>query len=147
MHAAETSPEGRSSFLHDPKGKVARELEQAGYVVRSRTRSRKGQLAHAEYIIYVHPMPVSRSAPKPEWEKPVLENPMQEKPAQEDPAQLKKQEFNTIQKKRNQSLLSILSFRKSASRTAGGRGWNISSSITCCRTTRALLDSLTRSWP
>ena len=31
------------------------ELEQAGYVVRSRTRNRKGQLAPAEYIIYVHP--------------------------------------------------------------------------------------------
>ena len=96
---------------------------------------------------YEHPMPVSRSAPKPEREKPVLENPTQEKPAQEDPMQLKKQKSNTIQKKRNQSLLSISSFRKSASWTAGGRGWNIRSSITCCRTTRALLYSLTRSWP
>ena len=72
MHAAETSVEDRSSFLHDRKGKVARELEQAGYVVRSRTRNRKGQLAHAEYIIYVHPMPASRSAPKPEWKEHVL---------------------------------------------------------------------------
>ena len=95
MHAAETSPEGRSSFLHDPKGKVARELEQAGYVVRSRTRNRKGQLAHAEYIIYVHPVPTSRSVPKPEWKEHVLENQTQEKPAQRDPSQLKKQESNT----------------------------------------------------
>ena len=137
MHAAETSPEGRSSFLHDPKGKVARELEQAGYVVRSRTRNRKGQLAHAEYIIYVHPVPTSRSAPKPEREKPVLENPTQEKPAQEDPMQLKKQKSNTIQKKRNQSLLSISSFRKSASWTAGGRGWNVRSSMSRCLRTCA----------
>ena len=51
MHAAETSVEDRSIFFYDRKGKVARELEQAGYVVRSRTRTRKGQLAHAEYII------------------------------------------------------------------------------------------------
>lgn len=137
MRAAQTSPEGRSSFLHDLKGKVARELEQAGYVVRSRTRSRKGQLAHAEYIIYVHPMPTSRSAPKPEWKEHVLESQTQEKPAQEDPAQLKKQEFNTIQKKRNQSLLSILSFWKSASWTAGGRGWNVRSSISRCLRTCA----------
>lgn len=50
MHAAETSPEDRSIFFYDRKGKVARELEQAGYVVRSRTRSRKGQQANAEYI-------------------------------------------------------------------------------------------------
>ena len=84
MRAAETGVEDRSIFLYDRKGKVAREREQAGYVVRSRTRNRKGQLAHAEYIIYVHPMPTSRSAPKPEREKPVLENLMQEKPAQED---------------------------------------------------------------
>ena len=95
MHAAETSVEDRSIFFYDRKGKVARELEQAGYVVRSRTRNPKGQLANAEYVIYEHPMPASRSAPKPAREKPVLENPTQEKPAQEDPTQLKKQESNT----------------------------------------------------
>ena len=55
MHAVETSVEDRSIFFYDRKGKVARELEQAGCVVRSRTCNRKGQLAHAEYIIYVHP--------------------------------------------------------------------------------------------
>lgn len=60
---------------------AVRELEQAGYVVRSRTRNPKGQLANAEYVIYEHPMPASRSAPKPAREKPVLENPTQEKPA------------------------------------------------------------------
>lgn len=95
MCAAENSLEGRNSFLHDPKGKVVQELEQAGYVVRSRTRNRKGQLAHAEYIIYVHPVPTSRSAPKPEWKEHILESQTQEKPAQEDPMQLKKQESNT----------------------------------------------------
>lgn len=74
---------------------AVRELEQAGYVVRSRTRTPKGQLANAEYVIYEHPIPASRSALKPAREKPVLENPTQEKPAQEDPTQLKKQESNT----------------------------------------------------
>ena len=44
---------------------AVRELEQAGYVVRSRTRNPKGQLANAEYVIYEHPMPASSSAPKP----------------------------------------------------------------------------------
>lgn len=57
MHAAETSPEDRSIFFYDRKGKVARELEQAGYVVRSRTRNRKGQLANAEYIFTSIPCP------------------------------------------------------------------------------------------
>ena len=42
---------------------AVRELEQAVYVVRSRTRNPKGQLANAEYVIYEHPMPASRSAP------------------------------------------------------------------------------------
>ena len=39
---------------------AVRELEQAGYVVRSRTRNPKGQLANAEYVIYEHPMPASQ---------------------------------------------------------------------------------------
>ena len=36
---------------------AVRELEQAGYVVRSRTRNRKGQLANAEYIFTSIPCP------------------------------------------------------------------------------------------
>ena len=36
-----------------------RELETAGYILRSRLRNEKGQLAGAEYVIYEHPQSVS----------------------------------------------------------------------------------------
>jgi hypothetical protein len=43
------------------------ELEEAGYIVRARSRNDKGQLSGTEYVIYEHPQPVSDS--------PVLEVP------------------------------------------------------------------------
>ena len=97
----------------------------------------KDSLANAEYVIYEHPIPASRSALKPAREKPVLENPTQEKPAQEDPTQLKKQESNTNPEKTKPiaSIHPILP--ESASWTAAGRGWNIRSSMTRCWRTRA----------
>ncbi len=48
-----------------------RELEDAGYIVRSRGRNEKGQLSGTEYVIYEHPQ---QSA-----DAPVLDNPTQEK--------------------------------------------------------------------
>ena len=104
---------------------AVRELEQAGYVVRSRTRNPKGQLANAEYVIYEHPMPASRSAPKPAREKPVLENPTQEKPAQEDPTQLKKQESNT-NPERTKPIASIHPILPGFWGCLGWMGWRIS---------------------
>ncbi len=49
-----------------------RELEEAGYIVRARSRNDKGQLSGTEYVIYEHPQPVSDS--------PVLESNTQENP-------------------------------------------------------------------
>ena len=46
-----------------------RELEQAGYIVRSRERDSQGRLRGADYVIYEQPQPVPDS--------PTLENPMQ----------------------------------------------------------------------
>ena len=48
-----------------------RELEDAGYIVRSRGRNEKGQLSGTEYVIYEHPQ---QSA-----DAPVLDNPTKEK--------------------------------------------------------------------
>ena len=48
-----------------------RELEDAGYIVRSRGRNEKGQLSGTEYVIYEYPQ---QSA-----DAPVLDNPTQEK--------------------------------------------------------------------
>jgi len=48
------------------------ELEEAGYIIRARSRNDKGQLSGTEYVIYEHPQPVSDS--------PVLESTTQENP-------------------------------------------------------------------
>ena len=58
---------------------AVQELEQAGYIVRSRERDSQGRLRGADYIIYEHPQPVPDS---PTLENPTLDNPTQEKPTQ-----------------------------------------------------------------
>ena len=49
---------------------AVRELEKAGYIVRSRERDKKGRLRGADYIIYEQPQP-------PVLDLPTLENPTQ----------------------------------------------------------------------
>ena len=63
------------------------ELEQAGYIVRSRERDGQGRLRGADYLIYEQPQPVPDS---PTLENPMLEKPTQEKPTQGKPMQLNK---------------------------------------------------------
>ena len=63
---------------------AVRELEQAGYIVRSRERDSQGRLRGADYIIYEQPQLVPDS---PTLENPTLDNPTQEKPTQEKPTQ------------------------------------------------------------
>ena len=58
---------------------AVKELEQAGYIVRSRERDSQGRLRGADYIIYEQPQPVPDS---PTLENPTLDNPTQEKPTQ-----------------------------------------------------------------
>lgn len=86
---------------------AVRELECAGYIIRSRERNGKGQLKGTEYVIYEKPH--SSEAPpggeKPAQENPTLDNPMQEKPIlgspalaepiQENPTQLNTKGLNT----------------------------------------------------
>ena len=61
-----------------------RELEQAGYIQRSRERDEKGRLRGADYVIFELPQPVPASVP-PTLENPTLDNPTQEKPTLEKP--------------------------------------------------------------
>ena len=61
---------------------AVKELEQAGYIVRSRERDSQGRLRGADYIIYEQPQPVPDS---PTLENPTLDNPTQEKPTLEKP--------------------------------------------------------------
>ena len=55
---------------------AVRELERAGYIVRSRERDEKGRLRGADYVIYEQPQPPPK-LDLPTLEKPTLENPMQ----------------------------------------------------------------------
>ena len=72
---------------------AVRELEKAGYIVRSRERDEKGRLRGADYIIYEQPQPPVSDLPtlenptldNPTLEKPMLENPTLENPTLENP--------------------------------------------------------------
>ena len=64
-----------------------RELEQAGYIQRSRERDEKGRLRGADYVIFELPQPIPASV-SPTLENPTLENPTQENPTLENPMQL-----------------------------------------------------------
>ena len=70
---------------------AVRELERAGYIVRSRERDEKGRLRGAEYVIYELPQPPTLDLPtleNPTLDNPTLENPTLEKPTLENPMQL-----------------------------------------------------------
>ena len=78
---------------------AVKELEKAGYIVRSRERDEKGRLRGADYIIYEQPQPPAEQNDEngqppildlPTLENPTLEKPTQEKPTLENPTQLNK---------------------------------------------------------
>ena len=71
---------------------AVKELEQAGYIVRSRELDSQGRLRRADYIIYEQPQPVpdSPTLENPTLDNPTLEKPTQEKPTLENPTQLNK---------------------------------------------------------
>ena len=74
---------------------AVKELEKAGYIVRSRERDEKGRLRGTDYVIYEQPQPREpEAAPSgeqpPTLDYPTLEKPMQEKPTLENPTQLNK---------------------------------------------------------
>ncbi len=83
-----------------------KELERAGYIVRSRERDEKGRLRGADYVIFEQPQPPTPDLPT--LENPTLDNPMQEKPTLEkptleNPTQLNKDIQRTdLPKKKNQ---------------------------------------------
>ena len=78
---------------------AVRELERAGYIVRSRERDGKGRLRGADYVIYEQPqLPPAPDLPtleNPTLENPTQENPILEKPTQENPTQLNKDILKT----------------------------------------------------
>ena len=84
---------------------AVKELEKAGYIVRSRERDEKGRLRGADYVIYEQPQPREPEAAtsggqppildlptleNPTLDNPTLEKPMLEIPSLENPTQLNK---------------------------------------------------------
>ncbi len=84
-----------------------KELERAGYIVRSRERDEKGRLRGADYVIFEQPQPPTPDLPtleNPTLDNPTQEKPTLEKPTLENPTQLNKELYKelTYQKKKNQ---------------------------------------------
>ena len=80
---------------------AVRELEKAGYIVRSRERDEKGRLRGADYIIYEQPQPPVSGLPT--LENPTLDNPTLENPTLENPTQLNKDISRTDLSKKEKS--------------------------------------------
>ena len=69
-----------------------RELEKAGYIIRTRVRDEQGRLRGTSYKVFATPhLPESGS---PTLENPTLDNPTQVKPVQEEPTQEKPTQLN-----------------------------------------------------
>ena len=93
-----------------------KELERAGYIVRSRERDEKGRLRGADYVIYeqphTEPTPDLPTLENPTLDNPMQEKPMLEKPTLENPMQLNKDIQRTdlpTKEKRNTDLQSTYS--------------------------------------
>ena len=97
---------------------AVKELEKAGYIVRSRERDEKGRLRGADYVIYEQPQPREPEAAtsggqppildlptleNPTLDNPTLEKPMLEKPTLENPTQLNKDILKTNLPKKEKS--------------------------------------------
>ena len=77
-----------------------RELERAGYIVRSRERDEKGRLRGADYVIYEQPQ-------QPTSDLPTLENPTLDNPTLENPTQINKDILNTNLPKKDKSITDL----------------------------------------
>ena len=79
--------------------KAITELENEGYITRTRERDEQGRLRGTEYIIREQPISEKPTLEKPTLEnpilgKPTLDKPMQAKPTLENPTQLNKKIYN-----------------------------------------------------
>ena len=79
--------------------KAITELENEGYITRTRERDEQGRLRGTEYIIREQPISEKPMLEKPTLEKPTLEKPTLDKPTQakptlENPTQLNKKIYN-----------------------------------------------------
>ena len=74
--------------------KAITELENEGYMTRTRERDEQGRLRGTEYIIREQPISEKPTLENPILGKPTLDKPTQAKPTLENPTQLKKKIYN-----------------------------------------------------
>ena len=90
----------------DSIGSALKELERAGYIVRSRLRDSKGKIVDVEYVIYEKPHPPAPDEPceaGPDTEQPDTENPDMDDPGLDDRPQLNKDKRNPDKSKKDLS--------------------------------------------
>lgn len=85
----------------DSIGCTLRELERAGYIVRSQLRDAKGRITDTEYVIYEQPQAPDTASPS--LENPDTENPYLDKPDMDAPCTEKPTQLNTYRVKTNPS--------------------------------------------
>ena len=112
-----------------------RELEQAGYIQRSRERDEKGRLRGADYVIFELPQPVPASV-SPTLENPTLEKPTQENPTLENPMQLNKDKLIT-EKQKKEGLNTDSIPMRSAKRCCEMRPGTITETKNACSTVKS----------
>ena len=89
-----------------------RELEKAGYIIRTRVRDEQGRLRGTSYKVFATPhLPESGSPTleNPTLDNPTQENPTLEKPTQENPTQLNKDISRTDLSKKEKSITDVSS--------------------------------------
>lgn len=99
----------------DAIGTALKELEDAGYIVRSQLRDERGRITDTEYVIYEKPQnipaPEDSGTPPPHTASPYtgfpyMGNPDMEQPDTENPAQSITNRSNTKRTNKNQSIQS-----------------------------------------
>ena len=89
---------------------AVRELENAGYIQRSRERDEKGRLRGTTYVIYEQPPKLDLpTLENPTLDNPTLEKPTQKKPTLENPTQLNKDIQKTNLPKKEKSNIDLSS--------------------------------------
>lgn len=83
----------------DAIGAALKELETAGYIVRTQLRDERGRISDTEYVIYEQPRPrpdtPSPGTASPDTENPDMVEPDMDTPYLENPAQLNTKVINT----------------------------------------------------
>lgn len=79
----------------DSISSALKELEQRGYLVRTRLRDDKGRITDVEYNIYETPQTPAPDMENPHTENPDMDTPDTEAPCKENPAQLNTNKSNT----------------------------------------------------